>query len=581
MGRTHVDVGTTLGARFEITGLIGGGGMAFVYRAIDHEYDRPAAVKVMQARLARLPEFRQRFQKEAFLANRASHQHILPVWASGEDRGYFYIATPLADTDLASLIARHPDGLPPRRALDIIGKVAWALDFAHSQGVIHRDVKPENVLIAESPDPDTADHVWLSDFGIAKNVDGTARLTAATAPFTPATAAPEQIQGGRRLDGRVDQYALTCTLYDALCGAGPFSGYRTNELLHAHLAEPPPAISARNPALLPALDAVIARGMAKSPDARYRSCLDMVHAARQALGLSGSGALERPGAHPNGTATVADGELTECDTAGAEAEYDTRKDATEHEGAEGSSTPWYRRAGVLAAAVVILALGAGAGVYALATDHAATGSAASTLGGQSDDAAGTPEPTGTPPETPTATATETAEPTATPTPSSIPAPTSDEYAAEDMEALWAKVPYDDCDAVEWETVTELGDEPLGTIAAITCDVPSHRRVTATYLLFDSAAAMRAAFSDYRVNGAFSGEYDVTERSCDGITGLRTWSSHGARRGQMDCVSVPYDDGDTQNNVIWTASAARILSVLYGGAAMATLFDVWYDAGPVL
>jgi serine/threonine kinase PknH len=211
-------LGDVIADRFRLIGDIGQGGMGRVFEAVDLKHDRPAAVKVVYRQLARDPEFRMRFEREAEAAERATHPHVLPVWDFGADAGHLFLATPLCDTDVAGMV--EDDGpLDPETALAIVSQIAWALDWAHRRNVVHRDVKPENILIVTGP---THPHAYLADFGMAK-VATTVTLTQFGTPagLSPAYAAPEQWRG-ERATAATDQYALAGTLYCCLVGHPPF-----------------------------------------------------------------------------------------------------------------------------------------------------------------------------------------------------------------------------------------------------------------------------------------------------------------------------------------------------------------------
>ena len=217
------------------------------------------------------------------MANRAFHPHILPVWQAGEDQGVFYIATPLADSDLGGLI-QEQGVLSPQRALDILGQVAWALDAAHGLGVVHRDIKPENILVMINESG--GDHAWVGDFGIAKDTQATALTQMNHSPLSYPYASPEQVRSGQDLDGRSDQYSLACTLYDVFSGEPPFTDTDPKALVGAHLMETPPRLSTRREGIPRALDDVLYRALAKDPGDRYASCGEFLTAAKEAVAVA-------------------------------------------------------------------------------------------------------------------------------------------------------------------------------------------------------------------------------------------------------------------------------------------------------
>jgi serine/threonine protein kinase len=273
-------LGDVIADRFRLIGDIGQGGMGRVFEAVDLKHDRPAAVKVIYRQLARDPEFRMRFEREAQAAEHATHPHVLPVWDFGSDAGYLFLATPLCDTDVAAMV--EDDGpLDAETALAIISQIAWALDWAHRRNVVHRDVKPENILIVTGP---THPHAYLADFGMAK-VATTATLTQFGTPagLSPAYAAPEQWRGERATPA-TDQYALAGTLYCCLAGRPPFWPMRrTEELRDAHLRDqPPPLADARDPRLHAATPALL-RALEKDPAERYATCGELCAAVYAAL----------------------------------------------------------------------------------------------------------------------------------------------------------------------------------------------------------------------------------------------------------------------------------------------------------
>ncbi len=274
-------------AGYRLDEQIGRGGMAVVYRAQDPRLERRVALKILAPELARDEGFRQRFIRESRAAAAVDHPHIIPVFGAGESGGVLFIAMRYVEGgDVRTLIDRVGP-LPVARAVRIIAQVGSALDAAHAHGLIHRDIKPGNMLLDAS---DGADHVYLSDFGLSKQALSSTHLTA-TGQFlgTLDYVAPEQIEG-RPMDGRVDLYALGCAAFEMLSGSPPFQREQRLAVLWAQMSEPPPALTARRPDLPPAVDAVLAKALAKSPEDRYPRCVDFVAALRIACGLgSGNG----------------------------------------------------------------------------------------------------------------------------------------------------------------------------------------------------------------------------------------------------------------------------------------------------
>ena len=269
---------------------IGRGGMAVVYRAYDDHLDRRVALKVLAPDLARDGVFRARFIQESRIAAATEHPNIIPVFSAGEADGVLYIAMRyIPDGDVRTLIDRAGP-LPAARACALIVQAASALDAAHARGLVHRDVKPTNMLLEISSRTSRPDHLYLSDFGLAKPSAAASGLTATGQFFgTVDYVAPEQIQGDP-LDGRTDQYALACTAFEMLSGSPPFQRENGMAVISAQLAEPPPPLSARVPGLPAAADPVIAKALAKSPADRYDRCLDFAEALLAACGPEAAGA---------------------------------------------------------------------------------------------------------------------------------------------------------------------------------------------------------------------------------------------------------------------------------------------------
>jgi serine/threonine protein kinase len=267
--------GTPFG-RYRLVELLGRGGMGEVWRAHDTDTDRIVAVKLLPAHLSEDEEFQQRFRREAHAAARLNNPHVIPIHNYGEIDGRLYVDMRLIEgRDLETVLADGP--LDPARAVRIIDQVARALHAAHKVGLIHRDIKPSNILL------DADDFAYLIDFGIARAIDET-RMTKSGNPIgTFAYIAPERLDARAEEDARADVYSLACVLYEALTGQPPFPGDSMAHLITAHLNTPPPRPSTTQPNVPPRVDDVIATGMAKDPNHRYATTIELADAARDAI----------------------------------------------------------------------------------------------------------------------------------------------------------------------------------------------------------------------------------------------------------------------------------------------------------
>jgi serine/threonine-protein kinase len=255
--------------------------MAEVFRARDQRLGRQVALKVLAPALAMDEEFRARFIREWRAATAVEHPHIIPVYAADESGGVLFIAMRLvAGGDLRSVMRR--DGpFAPERTAALVSAVASALDAAHAAGLVHRDVKPGNMLIDAVEG--LAEHVYLSDFGLSKGALSSIGFTGSGQFLgTPHYSAPEQVSGAP-LDGRTDQYALACVTVEMLIGHPPYPRSDPMSVLYAHTSAPPPSVTSARPDLAPAVDEVIARAMAKTPAERHRTCSEFAGQLRDAL----------------------------------------------------------------------------------------------------------------------------------------------------------------------------------------------------------------------------------------------------------------------------------------------------------
>ena len=290
---------TTLGsgaefAGYRVMGLLGRGGMGFVYQAEHLLLKRKAALKTLAPGLGG-SDFKERFVRESQTVASIDHPNIIPIYDAGDLDGLAYISMRFVNgPDLGQLI--EEGGLQdPHEALTILEQVAGALDAAHARGIIHRDVKPPNVMIEEG-----SGRIYLMDFGIAKQGGEKGMTQAGAFVGTVEYAAPEQIEAKTEITTAADIYAFGGVLYESLTGKKPYERDTDVAVMFAHITEPPPKVSLARPDLPEALDAVIARAMAKAPEERYATCREMIEAARAALG-----GAARSTPSPNALATEA------------------------------------------------------------------------------------------------------------------------------------------------------------------------------------------------------------------------------------------------------------------------------------
>ncbi|MEI7645407.1 MAG: protein kinase, partial [Chloroflexales bacterium] len=266
-------LGRRLG-RYEIRAEIGRGGMARVYRAVDTLLQRPVAIKVLAVQLSMDPEFIQRFAREARTAAGLRHPGIVTIYDVGEQDGLYFIAMEYIDGRTLHSILEEQSALGIGYAVSLLDPVARALDFAHTQGAVHRDVKPHNVML------DVTGRVLLTDFGIAQTPEADGERLTRTGVFmgTPEYISPEQAEAGR-VDGRSDLYSLGVMAYEIITGRVPFTG-AAPQLIVSHAQLPPPPPTSVRAHLPSEIDAVLARALAKRPESRYPSGTDMVEALR-------------------------------------------------------------------------------------------------------------------------------------------------------------------------------------------------------------------------------------------------------------------------------------------------------------
>jgi DNA-binding SARP family transcriptional activator len=279
--RVDLQPGTDF-AGYQIDGVLGRGGMSVVYLAEQTTLRRKVALKVLTSQLAEDERFRGRFERESRLAASIDHPNVIPIYEAGEYEGELFIAMRYVEgTDLRTVLGGGP--LDPNRTVTIIRQVADALDIAHEQGLVHRDVKPANILLVRRGDSRPGEHAYLSDFGLTKRFASDSGVTA-TGQFvgTIDYAAPEQFEGGQ-LDARTDVYSLGCVLFECLTGRAPFRAPTDAGLMYAHLQLPPPSVREERGDLPDAIDEAIATAMAKHPDGRQPTAGALAQEASRGL----------------------------------------------------------------------------------------------------------------------------------------------------------------------------------------------------------------------------------------------------------------------------------------------------------
>ncbi|MCE5291120.1 MAG: protein kinase [Nocardiaceae bacterium] len=261
---------------YVLRSLLGKGGMGEVYEAFDTSKERVVALKLLSPELSHDETFRERFRRESYAAARLHEPHVIPIHDFGEIDGRLFIDMRLVRGSDVRKLLRTEAFLSPSRAVHITEQVASALDAAHHDGLLHRDVKPENVLVADG------DFAYLADFGIARSFTDSSLTSTQATVGTCQYMAPERLEDGKVGPG-ADIYSLACVLFEMLAGVPPFRGASLGQLVRQHLSEPPPQVSLVRPGVPQSLDAVIARGLAKNPAERFATAGEFAEAARRAL----------------------------------------------------------------------------------------------------------------------------------------------------------------------------------------------------------------------------------------------------------------------------------------------------------
>jgi serine/threonine protein kinase len=364
-------IGTEI-AGYRIESVIGRGGMSVIYLATQIRLGRRVALKLLSAELAEDERFRDRFVRESHLASEINHPNIIPIFDAGEDGPYLYIAMRYVDGPSLRELLRRQGPLSVGRLIYIVEQIASALDVAHAAGLVHRDVKPANILLEEA-----SDHAFLTDFGVAKRTTARGLTQTGLIVGTFEYLAPEQIEA-LPVDARTDVYGLGCLVFECLTGSLPFDRESEVAIMHAHLAAAPPNVTQHRPDLPMALNDVIAKALAKAPDDRFQSCGELATALRAAALRTSTRAVDVPPeaavTYPPAAEPVLVPELAPASAVAAP--------PTPPADANGSPGRPRWRGPALVGACVVAAAVLGAGGYALATRGDSKAAASTTTTGK-------------------------------------------------------------------------------------------------------------------------------------------------------------------------------------------------------
>jgi tRNA A-37 threonylcarbamoyl transferase component Bud32 len=567
--------GTRIGseiAGYRIESVIGRGGMSVIYLATQIRLGRRVALKLLASELAEDERFRERFVREAHLASEINHPNIIPIYDAGEDGGYLYLAMRYVDGPSLRELLRSGGPLSLGRLIYLIEQVASALDVAHAAGLVHRDVKPANILLEEA-----SDHAFLTDFGVAKRTTARGLTQTGLIVGTFEYLAPEQIEA-LAVDARTDVYGLGCTIFECITGSLPFDRESEVAIMHAHLAAAPPNVTQRRPDLPLALNDVIAKALAKSPDDRYQSCGELAGALRAAALRSTSG---RPTAVES--SVVTQHELSEAAapvppaptldvpqpapvvaaaSAGGGGATGEDVSAAAGSGGHGSGIPAGRLRLVLIVGVLVLAAAAlGAAGFALVGGDGNKHAGGATLG--TSPTMTTAMSTAMSTATTTATSTAMSTGMTTQTGMTMTGPDTSKPPAARLTAFIAEHPTWHCDSM---------DMPLfGALATKTCSTQVPQRLTIS--VYGSKAKLRQAYEQARHSlgspPAASGRCSATSWAGEGV-----WF-HGENEpgGRKFCRLLT---SPTISRLVWYAdlSTPTLFQADYASFDHRTLFFWW-------